>query len=236
MVEACQSRLSLVPFLGWCFGCADKIPETDWKDTAGGQAGGRRQLQLRRLEALQGKPALPTERLLFEEIFESLARVERTRGRRFRHGGLLRGLRISGGCGVFFDGHAKFVKGAGVLRVFGGDALGDGLRAFELRAGVEEAALLAAVKLETALGALAVGIETGSEDGAAVRTAGAGDRADHAGSARAEVIIGSRTAGGRLFFMRTLFFVLLFAIAIAAMAILTVHVRLRLTVRAGGNC
>ena len=148
---------------------------------------------------------------------------------------MLRRLRIGGRRGVFFDGHPKFVKGAVVLSILGGDALGNWLRTFELRAGIKEAALFAAVKLKIALGALAAGIETRGEDGAAVRTARASDGADHARSAGAEVIVGSRTAGRRLFFMRTFFFVLLFAIAIAAMAILTVHVRLRLTVRAGGK-
>jgi hypothetical protein len=175
--------------------------------------------------------------LLLEEIFEGLARIGWARRNGcFRLGGL-RGLRISCRRGVFFDGHAKFVKCAGVLGVLGRDALGDGLRTLELRAGIEEAALLATVKLEIALGALAAGIETGGENGAAVGAACSGDGANHAGSARAEMIVGARAAGGRLFFMmRALFFVLLFGIAIAAMAILTVHVRLRLTVRAGGNC
>jgi hypothetical protein len=174
--------------------------------------------------------------LLFEEILEGLARVERARGRGFRGCCCLRGLRIAGGCGVFFNGHAKFVERARVFGIFGRDALGDGLRTFELRAAIEEAALLAAVKLEIALGALAVGIEAGSEDGAAIRTARARDGADHAGSARPQMIVLAARATLRGFaVVRTLFFVLLFAIAITAMAILTVHVRLRITVRAGGN-
>ena len=146
------------------------------------------------------------------------------------------GLRVGGWRGVFLDGHAKFIKCAGVLPVFGRDAVGNGLRTFELRARVEKAALLAAVKLKIALRALAVGIETGGENGAAVGTARAGDRADHARGARAEVIILSARAACRgLAFLPMFLLVLLFGIAIAAMAILTVHVRLRLTVRAGGN-
>jgi len=93
---------------------------------------------------------------------------------------LLRWLGVGCGRGVFFYGGAKFVEGAGVLAVFGRNALGDGLRTLELRAGIEEAALLAAVEFETAFGALAVGIEAGGEDGAAVGAARAGNGADHA--------------------------------------------------------
>ena len=100
-------------------------------------------------------------------------------------GGLLRWLGIGRGRGIFFYGGAKFVESAGVLAVFGRDAFGDRLRALELRAGIEEAALLAAMKFEMALGALAVGIEAGGEDGAAVGAARASDGANHARGARA---------------------------------------------------
>ena len=114
-----------------------------------------------------------------------MASVGGTRRSGFRDGGLLRWLGVGRGRGVFFYGGAKFVEGAGVLAVFGRDALGNRLRTLELRAGIEEAALLAAMKFEMALGALAVGIETGCEDGAAVGAARAGDGADHARRARA---------------------------------------------------
>ena len=73
----------------------------------------------------------------------------------------MRGLRIGSRGRVFFDGHAEFVELALVLGVFGGDAFGDRLGALKLRAGIEETALLATVKFELALGALAVGVETG---------------------------------------------------------------------------
>jgi len=50
------------------------------------------------------------------------------------------------------------------------------------------------------------------------------------------MIVLAARAALRGFSILTMFlFVLLFGIAIAAMAILTVHVRLRFTVRAGGN-
>ena len=106
--------------------------------------------------------------LLFEEIFERLAGIVGAR-RGWRGGGrYLRGLRVRRGCRVFLDGHAEFVEFAVVLGVFGGDAFGDGLRTLELSAGIEEAALLAAVKFELALGTLAVRVEAGGQDCAAI--------------------------------------------------------------------
>ena len=106
--------------------------------------------------------------LLFEEIFERLAGIVGAR-RGWRGGGrYLRGLRIGGRSRVFFNGHAEFVELAVVLGVFGGDAFGDGLRTLELSAGIEEAALLAAVKFELALGTLAVRVEAGGQDCAAI--------------------------------------------------------------------
>jgi len=72
----------------------------------------------------------------------------------------LRGLRIGSRSRVLFDGHAEFVELAVVLGVFGSDAFRDRLGALKLGAGIEKAALLATVKFELALGALAVGVET----------------------------------------------------------------------------
>ena len=71
----------------------------------------------------------------------------------------MRGLRIGSRGRVFFDGHAEFVELAVVLGVFGGDTFRDRLGALKLGAGIEAAALLATVKFELALGALAVGVE-----------------------------------------------------------------------------
>src|SRR6202007_746092 len=85
---------------------------------------------------------------------------------------------------IFFDGGAKFVKGAGVFRVFGRDALLDRLGTFELRARIEEAALFATVQFSLAFGTSPAGIETRREDCAAVGTARPRDRADHARRAR----------------------------------------------------
>jgi len=114
-----------------------------------------------------------------------------------------------------------------LLRAFGGDARFDRLGAFELRAGVEKAALLATMEFELALGTFAVGIETGSEDGAAVRAARAGDGANHARSARAELIGAARTAGRRLLLVRPFPLLCFFGIAVTAVTILAIHKRLR---------
>ena len=104
---------------------------------------------------------LPATRLhFFEEVFEGLAGVGGTRwgwGRTCGRGGL--GVRSWGG--VFFNGHAKFVEGAIIFCVLWRDALGNGLRAFELDAGIKEAALFAGVKFELAFGACSVGVEAG---------------------------------------------------------------------------
>jgi hypothetical protein len=165
--------------------------------------------------------------LLLEEILEGLASVWRTAGNGFRKRcGDLRGLLIRSGRGVLFDGGTEFVELAIILAVLGSDALRDGLRTFKLRAGIEEAALLAAMKFRVALGTGARGIEAGSENGSAIGAAGAGDSADHAGSAGTEMIV--LAAGTTLrrftFGAGLLFFV---AIAVAAMAVLTVHKYLR---------
>src|SRR5579864_4474022 len=163
--------------------------------------------------------------LFLEEILESLAGIIGARRARSGGGRYLRGLCVGSRRGVFFDGHAEFVELAVVLGVLGSDALGDGLSALELGAGVEEAALLATVKLELALGTLAVGVEAGGKNCAAVGTAAAGDRADHARSARPE-LIGPRTALRRLALVLFSLFAF-FCVAVTAMTILAIHKRLR---------
>jgi len=165
--------------------------------------------------------------LFFEEIFESLSGVGRTAGYGLRKsGGDLRGLLIRRGSGVFFDGGAELVELAVVFAVLGSDAFENGLRTLKLRAGIEEAALFAAMKFGIALGTSAAGIEAGREDGTTIGATSAGDRADHARRARAEMIVlSARTALGRLAFGAGLLFFV--AIAVAAMAVLTIHRYLR---------
>jgi hypothetical protein len=137
----------------------------------------------------------------------------------------LSGLCVGGGSSVLFNGHTKLVKLAVVLCVLGSDAFGDGLRALELGAGIEEAALLATVEFKLALGTLAVRVEAGGEDGTAVGTASARDGADHPWRARPE-LIGARTALRRLAVV-LFFFVAFFRVAVAAMTVLSIHKRLR---------
>ena len=151
----------------------------------------------------RGPDAKDRQRLFFEEVFEGLASIKRTTGSRFRNGGGdLRGLLIGGGSGVFFDGCAEFIKLAIIFAVFGSDAFWNRLRAFKLRAGIEEAALFAAVEFGIALGTGALGIEAGSENGSAIGATGARDGANHAGSARAEMIILSAGTALRRFTFR----------------------------------
>jgi hypothetical protein len=165
-------------------------------------------------------------RLLLEQVFEGLAGVAGARRRGRRRAGTC-GLCIGSGRGVFLDGHAEFVERAIVLGVFGRDALFNRLRAFELRARIEKAALLAAMQFELALGALPVGIEAGSQDGAAIGTARASDGSDHARGARTELIGTTRTARRRLLFVRTLALLTFLRIAVTAMTILAIHKHLR---------
>ena len=164
-------------------------------------------------------------KLFLEKILEGLAGIISTRWRSRGSGGHLSGLGIGSGSGVLFDGHAKLVKLAVVLCVLGSDSFRNGLRALELGAGIEETTLFATVKLELALGTLAVGVEASGEDRAAVRTAAARDGADHAWRAGPK-LIGARTALWRLAFV-FLFFVAFFRVAVAAMTVLSIHKRLR---------
>jgi hypothetical protein len=82
------------------------------------------------------------------------------------------------------------------------------------------------VEFGVALWAGAGGVEAGDEDRTAIGATRAGDSADHARSARAEMIV--LTAGtalrGLAFGAGLLFF---FGIAVAAMAVLTIHRYLR---------
>jgi hypothetical protein len=164
-------------------------------------------------------------KLFLEKILESLASVVGARRGSSGSGGHLGRLGVGGGSRVFFDGHAELVKLAVVLGVFRGDAFGDGLRALELGAGIEEATLLATVKLKLAFGTLAVGIEAGGENGAAIGTTAACDGTDHPWRTRAELIC-ARTALRRLAVV-LFFLITFFRVAVAAMTVLSIHKRLR---------
>ena len=153
---------------------------------------------LREIMEWRAPKLLQKRNLLLEEVLEGLAGVVGASWRR-RSGNVGgAGLHVRGGRRVFLHGHAEFVELAIILDVFGRDAFGDGLSTLELRTAVKEAALLAAVQFEVALGALAVGVEAGSEDGSAIGAASAGDGADHARGARAELIHAAWAASGGL--------------------------------------
>jgi hypothetical protein len=167
------------------------------------------------------------EELFLEEVFEGLAGVRVAWGSSWGRG--TRGGRLSIGSwrGIFFDGHAKFVEGASVLGIFGRDAFLNGLRAFKLRAGIEKAALFAAVQFELTLGTCAIGIEPRGQDGAAIGTSRACDGANHARRAGAELIGAARAAGGRLAVMRLVLFIAFFRVAVSAVTVLSIHKYLR---------
>jgi len=142
-----------------------------------------------------------TRRLFLEQIFEGLAGVKRARRHSFRNRGCLCGLLIGSWSGVLLHGHAKFIELAAVLAILGSDAFGNGLHAFKLGAGIEEATLLAAVQFGITFGAGAIGIETGGENRSAIGATGAGDGTYHARCAGAEMIVlPAWAAGGRLLF------------------------------------
>jgi len=140
-----------------------------------------------------------------------------------------RSCRLSIGCwrSIFFDGHAEFVKGAGVLCILGRDAFLDRLGAFKLCAGIEEAALFAAVQFELALGTRAIGIEPWGQHGAAIGASRPRDGAHHAGSAGAELIGAAGPTGGRLAVVRFVFFLVFFRVAVTAVTVLSIHKCLR---------
>jgi len=164
-------------------------------------------------------------KLFLEEIFEGLAGVVGARRGSSGSSRHLSGLGVGSGGGVFFDSHAELIKLAVVFGVLGSDAFGDRLRTLELGAGIEEATLLATVKLKLALGTLSIRVEAGGEDGTTVGAAATRDGADHAWRARAE-LIGARTALRRLAVVLFFFFAF-FRVAVAAMTVLSIHKRLR---------
>src|ERR1700756_285082 len=196
-----------------------------WQPSEGYIKNKKRWTEIRRCSARKNRDE--TADLLLEQVFEGLARIGRTaRNRLWKSGGDLRRLLIRRGSGVLLDGGAEFVELAIVLAVFGSDAFGNRLRTFKLRTGIEEAALFAAMQFGVALGAGAAGVEAGGEDSSTIGAARAGYRADHARSARAEMIVlSARTALRRLAFGAGLLFFV--AIAIAARGVLPIHRSLR---------
>src|SRR5437899_7720095 len=91
--------------------------------------------------------------LLLEEILEGLASVILGRGR--SRGDAISLLGVGRWCSVLLDRSAKLIERAVILRVLRSDAVRDGLRALELSAAIEEAALLATVQFKRAFWTLA---------------------------------------------------------------------------------
>ena len=124
--------------------------------------------------------------LLLEQIFKRLARVGGSRGAGRGRGGC--GCR-GGRRGVFFNGSAKLVERAFVALVLARDAFRHGLHAFKPRSAVEIRALFAAMQIESTLQAFPVGVESRQQHSAAIRTARACDRTDHARRPRPDLIL-----------------------------------------------
>src|SRR5262249_24552088 len=117
---------------------------------------------------------------------------------------------------------------------FGRNSLRNRLRAFKLRAGIEKTALLAAVQFKSALGTLPLWIESRRQNSATVGTSRSRHCSNHPRRPRPELIRRTRPTLRRLPVMISFFSVVLFRIAITAMAILTIHKRLHPPILADG--
>ena len=157
----------------------------------------------------------------FLKRFSNAWRASRGRDDAFRR---CRGTR--GGSrrrGILFNRGAKFVERAIVYLVFPRNPFGNGLHAFKSRGGVKVSALLAAMQLETAARALPFRIETRLQHGAAIGTARACNRADHARCSRPDLFL-----TWMAFVVLTFFFFLgLVGTLVAPMLILPVQGNLR---------
>lgn len=136
--------------------------------------------------------------LFLEKIVECFAGVVRTNGRETPRRGCRRSAH-SGGSRILLDCGAKRIESAIVSSVLLGDALRYRAGALELSSGIEVSALFAAVQFETATGALAAGIETWLQDGAAIRAPRARDRPYHSRSPWADLFLPRAILRGTLF-------------------------------------
>jgi hypothetical protein len=172
------------------------------------------------------RDAADEKKLLLEKIFESLACIVVTRWRS-RRGTGSRWLCVGSRRRVLLHSRAKFVELAIVLRVLRRDALRDRLRAFKLRAGIEIAALFAAVQFQLALGACSVGIESRRQHRPAIRAPRACHGSDHARRAWPELIGSARPARRWFAVVRFIFLFAFFRVAVPAVTVLSIHKRLR---------
>ena len=147
-------------------------------------------------------------------------------------------MHVRGRRRIFLHCSAKLVERALVFRVFRRNTRGYRLRAFELRARVEEPALFATVQFKIALRTFPVRIESGRQHRAAIRAARARHGADHPRRARSKMIGSSARAALRRPAISVFFLVsfLFFRFSIAAVAVLAIHKRLRPPVTTDCHC
>jgi hypothetical protein len=174
----------------------------------------------------QTRDAADEDELLLEKIVESLACTALAWRRSWRGAGSRR-LCVGSRRRIFFYRGAKFVKFAVVFPIFRRDAFRNRLRAFKLRAGIEIAALFAAVQFQLALGARSVRIEARRQHRPAIRAPRARHGSHHARRARPELIGSARPARRWLAVVRFIFLFAFFRVAVPAVTVLSIHKRLR---------
>jgi len=142
----------------------------------------------------------------------------------------LRRLHIRSRRRVLFYRRAEFVERAIVLRILRRNSRRNRLRAFKLRARIEEPALLAAVQFKIAFRTLSLHIKPGHQHRAAIRAPCPRYRPHHPRRARPQVIGGAARAALRWLAVVSIFLLVLFlflGITIAAVSVLAIHKRLR---------
>ena len=165
-------------------------------------------------------------KLLLEEVFKRLAGIQRPAiGRRLHRN--LRRLHIRRWRRVFLHRHSELVKSTIVLRVFRRNPRRNRLSALELRTRIEKPALLATVQLKPALRAFPVGVKSRNQHRPAIRTARPRDGSHHPWRPRSKMVRSSPRPALRRLAIRSFFLFVLFRVAIAAVAVLAIHKRLR---------
>jgi len=173
-------------------------------------------------------------RLFLEEVFKCLPRIHWSPVGRRLHGNLRR-LHVRRWRRVFLYRHSEFVESAIVLRVFRSNTCRDGLCALKLRARIEKPALFAAMQLKSAFRAFPIGVKSRNQHRPAIGTARPGHRPHHARRPRPKVVRSSTRSALRRLAIWSFFFFVLFRVAIAAVAVLAIHKRLRPSVSTDCN-
>jgi hypothetical protein len=155
--------------------------------------------------------------LLLKQILKRLSRVRGPSGGNRRRCG----IRVRHRRSILLNRHPKFIKWAIVSRVFLSNPLGNRLHAFKPRAGIEKAALFAAVKFKLATRALPIQVRPGSQYRAAIRASCARYASHHARRSRPHLI----WPWPRLRWtpLAPALFIFFVAVAVAALLILPLH-------------